>query len=112
MTEAQSLFTPEEAATLLRFSRNTLAAWRSKGQGPAYLKMRGSVRYRKSLQAYLAGASDSLETRLLKFLLGHLFTRHYSAYIDHCLALLLCLSFELPELANARSEIWAGRERL
>lgn len=54
MTEAQTLFTPEEAAALLRFSRNTLAAWRSKGQGPAYLKMRGSVRYlRTDLDAWV-----------------------------------------------------------
>ncbi len=36
---------PEEVAERLRSSTDTLARWRSRGTGPAYIKPRGKVLY-------------------------------------------------------------------
>lgn len=47
MTEAQEFFTAKEAADFLRYSPATLAIWRSHGEGPAYLKIGLSIRYRR-----------------------------------------------------------------
>jgi excisionase family DNA binding protein len=48
------LMTEKEAAAYLKLSANTLPSWRCRGQGPAYIKLGRSVRYRKSaLDQYL-----------------------------------------------------------
>jgi excisionase family DNA binding protein len=49
-------FSEEEAAEYLGCSRRTLQAWRQSGQGPAWIKLNGTmVRYaRNSLDAFIA----------------------------------------------------------
>jgi predicted DNA-binding transcriptional regulator AlpA len=39
---------PAEAAAMLRVTESTLAHWRSRGRGPAYVKAGGLVRYRSA----------------------------------------------------------------
>lgn len=61
---ADDLLTTAEAAKLLRVHPVTLATWRAKGGGPAYVKLgqnlRSPVRYRRSaVVAYL----DSRQTQ-------------------------------------------------
>ncbi|MFC7093511.1 helix-turn-helix domain-containing protein [Jeongeupia naejangsanensis] len=46
---------PAHAALLLRVTETTLATWRSRGGGPAYIKRGGRVLYRLAdLQAFMA----------------------------------------------------------
>lgn len=46
---------PAEVAELLRTTEKTLANWRSRGQGPAYVRVETSVLYRRSaVEGYLA----------------------------------------------------------
>ena len=46
--------TPKEAAERLRSSIPTLARWRSNGDGPVFVKLKGKVLYRLSdIEAYL-----------------------------------------------------------
>jgi excisionase family DNA binding protein len=50
----KDLLTVEEAAKYLTLSINTLNSWRSKKQGPAYIRIGSSVRYsRGDLDKYL-----------------------------------------------------------
>lgn len=42
----ERLLLPSEVADLLRLEHKTLEAWRSKGRGPAYVKLGRDVRYR------------------------------------------------------------------
>jgi predicted site-specific integrase-resolvase len=44
----EELWTPEEAARVLKVSVRTLAWWRQKGTGPPYLKAGRFIRYRPS----------------------------------------------------------------
>jgi len=46
---AEELLLPQEAADYLKkYEENTLAKWRCKNRGPAYIKiMDGNIRYRK-----------------------------------------------------------------
>lgn len=47
-------FTREQAAVFLALQPQTLAAWTSRGEGPPYIKVGRSVRYRKSdIEAWL-----------------------------------------------------------
>lgn len=46
MSKQQAFYTPAEAANFLRFSPTTLAIWRTNAQGPAYMKIGNSIRYR------------------------------------------------------------------
>lgn len=48
------LLQTDAAGAYLDISPSTLAGWRSLGQGPAYIKMHGVVRYRKrDLDAFI-----------------------------------------------------------
>lgn len=48
------LLTPDEAAGLLRVKKQTLAEWRVKGRGPAFVKVGTAVRYDPAdVQAYI-----------------------------------------------------------
>lgn len=48
-------YTTQEAAAYLGLSPRTLAAYRSKGTGPAYMRIEGNVRYLKvDLDSYMA----------------------------------------------------------
>jgi hypothetical protein len=50
------LMTPDEAARLLRVTPATLATWRARHTGPAYVKIGHAVRYRPSdLEAFIGG---------------------------------------------------------
>lgn len=52
--DADGLLTTEEAAERLGITADRMAQWRSRGQGPAYIKHKGFVRYRASdLTAWL-----------------------------------------------------------
>lgn len=56
MSEIREFFTPKEAAEFLRYSAATLAIWRSRGEGPAYVKIGHSVRYlRDDLKLWATG---------------------------------------------------------
>jgi excisionase family DNA binding protein len=49
------LLRPEEVARYLELSIDTLAKWRYRGKGPAYMKMDHAIRYsREALEQYLA----------------------------------------------------------
>ena len=51
------LVVPEDAARELVVTPGTLAAWRSRGRGPAFVKVGSLVRYmRCDLQAFVADA--------------------------------------------------------
>jgi hypothetical protein len=51
--DAQDLLTDAQLAVRWQLSRGTLANQRSQGRGPAYLKLAGRVRYRRSdIEAY------------------------------------------------------------
>ena len=55
--------TPREAATFLGLSIRTLARYRSKGHGPAYYKLGGSVRYTlEDLRQWAVMGSPSQES--------------------------------------------------
>jgi predicted DNA-binding transcriptional regulator AlpA len=47
MLDAAALLNEKEAARLLSMSYRTLQSWRSTGEGPTYLKLGRSIRYRK-----------------------------------------------------------------
>ena len=47
-TGFERLLTPKEAAQFLRLSLSWLAKARMRGDGPPYVKLGGSVRYRES----------------------------------------------------------------
>ena len=52
----EELLSAEETAKLLRLERQTLAAWRSKGLGPQYVKVGRSCYYQRSaISTWLAG---------------------------------------------------------
>jgi excisionase family DNA binding protein len=53
------LLTPDEVAERLRVHRATLAAWRKNGEGPAYTRVGGEIRY--SEEAVLAYVSARWE---------------------------------------------------
>ena len=46
MTAHQKLLTTDQTAEILDVHPATLAAWRSEGRGPRYLKIERNVRYR------------------------------------------------------------------
>jgi excisionase family DNA binding protein len=48
MTDAAALLNEKEAARFLSMSYRTLQSWRSAGEGPPYLKLGRSIRYRRS----------------------------------------------------------------
>lgn len=55
------LLTPSEVATTLRVDTKTLANWRFKGTGPAFLKISGLVRYStEDIQSFLAAARHQM----------------------------------------------------
>lgn len=55
--EPSDLISASEAAALLRVSTRTLMAWRKKGGGPPFYKIRSRVRYRRSdIIAWVDGA--------------------------------------------------------
>lgn len=64
MSEPQQFFTAPEAASLLRYSPATLAIWRSRAEGPVYMKIGSSVRYRRrDLEAWVTmSESERRET--------------------------------------------------
>ena len=48
------LLTPKQASELLNVPQGTLRSWRSRGRGPAYIKVEGQARYSVSdLQDYI-----------------------------------------------------------
>jgi|Deesub1362B_J571_1020462.scaffolds.fasta_scaffold58691_1 predicted site-specific integrase-resolvase len=50
----KELLTEKEAAEFLGIARGTLANYRSAGKGPPYVKIEGTIRYRKAdLEAYI-----------------------------------------------------------
>jgi len=50
----KDLLTVEQAAEYLTLNVNTLNAWRSKGEGPTFIRVGRSVRYKKAdLDDYL-----------------------------------------------------------
>ena len=50
------LMLTSEAGAYLDVRPSTLTTWRSNGQGPAYVKLGGLVRYRRAdLDAFIAG---------------------------------------------------------
>ena len=53
--DSRAMLTEHEAADVLTLNVRTLQAWRVKGGGPVFIKLGGSVRYRKSdLDAFIA----------------------------------------------------------
>ena len=66
MSEPQEFFTATEAAGLLRFSPATLAIWRSRAEGPAYMKIGHSVRYRRQDLEAWATKSDSERRQIVE----------------------------------------------
>jgi hypothetical protein len=51
----EPLLTPEQAASILRQQKNTLAAWRHYGRGPRYYKLGRFVGYKTSdLKDYIS----------------------------------------------------------
>jgi hypothetical protein len=51
----EPLLTPEQAASILRQQKNTLAAWRHYGRGPRYYKLGRFVGYKTSdLRDYIS----------------------------------------------------------
>ncbi|MBZ0252924.1 MAG: helix-turn-helix domain-containing protein [Candidatus Methylomirabilis sp.] len=54
------LLDEREAARLLALAVKTLRRWRWEGQGPAFLKLGGAVRYeRAELERFIAGSRRS-----------------------------------------------------
>lgn len=52
------LLKTEEVAQTLGLKKNTMEIWRSKGQGPAFVRVGRAVRYREEdIEAYLAAGS-------------------------------------------------------
>jgi len=48
------LLTPKQASEILNVPQGTLRSWRSRGRGPAYIKIEGQARYSVSdLQDYI-----------------------------------------------------------
>ena len=57
------LNTENEAAAFLAIKPATLRRWRWAGQGPAFCKLGGAVRYRQQdLEAFLAGSLQTSTT--------------------------------------------------
>ena len=55
----EELLTPEEVAGILKVSPRTLRNWRASGKGPPYLKLEGSVRYRRGdVRAWIRQARE------------------------------------------------------
>lgn len=55
MPEEIDLLTPASAAVHIGVSEATLATWRSRGNGPAYIKRCGKVLYRRvAVDAFIA----------------------------------------------------------
>jgi hypothetical protein len=50
----EKLIKPKQAAAMLELSEQTLANWRCRGVGPAYLKIGRSVRYKEAELAIYA----------------------------------------------------------
>ena len=60
---SHDLLTDTQLAARWQLSRGTLANQRSQGRGPAYLKLAGRVRYRRSdIEAYEQAGFVSLES--------------------------------------------------
>jgi predicted DNA-binding transcriptional regulator AlpA len=58
------LLNNEEAAEILNISANTLNVLRSKGQGPRYIKVSGSIRYYENdIEEYIRNNSIDPATR-------------------------------------------------
>jgi|WetSurMetagenome_2_1015567.scaffolds.fasta_scaffold1245235_1 predicted site-specific integrase-resolvase len=54
------LLTTKEVAEILHLTRVTLSTWRQEGRGPKYLKLEGSIRYRKEdIEDYLSRAENA-----------------------------------------------------
>lgn len=53
------LLTEHEVAALLALSHRTLQRWRWLGQGPAFVKLGGAVRYERSeIERFIAAARE------------------------------------------------------
>jgi excisionase family DNA binding protein len=48
LIDTAALLNEKEAARFLSMSYRTLQSWRSAGEGPSYLKLGRSIRYRRS----------------------------------------------------------------
>ena len=48
LIDLAALLSEKEAARFLSMSYRTLQSWRSAGEGPSYLKLGRSIRYRRS----------------------------------------------------------------
>lgn len=54
LEEAQRWFDTKQAAAYIGMSHQSLSLWRSKGEGPAFSKISGTVRYdRQELDAWM-----------------------------------------------------------
>lgn len=54
--------TRPELANELRVKIQTLAAWACRGEGPAYVKVGRSVRYRRvDIEAWIAGRTQNIQ---------------------------------------------------
>lgn len=55
------LLTPDDVSQLLQINSRTLANWRSRRQGPAYVRIGGCVRYPEAaVQRYVAGGAVTM----------------------------------------------------
>lgn len=62
-----SLMTPAEVAAVLRVSEKTLKNWRSLRYGPPFIKIGGSVRYRRqSIERWLNQIPEARRQRRTK----------------------------------------------
>jgi predicted site-specific integrase-resolvase len=58
----QELLTTRQAGEYLHVSPATLATWRSRGKGPAYIRIGGAIRYHiQDLESYLLVHSSRYE---------------------------------------------------
>lgn len=63
-TSLRFLLTLEEAAEFLNVPANTLRYWRKVGQGPAWVKMEGTIRYnRTDLEDYVRSCTHQPAVR-------------------------------------------------
>jgi predicted DNA-binding transcriptional regulator AlpA len=60
VAESDALLVEIEAADLLKLSARTLQAWRTNGQGPAFVRAGRAIRYRRSdIAAWVAANTVS-----------------------------------------------------
>jgi len=63
-TKTDPLRTPGELAAIANVARNTVYAWRHRGQGPRGFRVGGSLRYRQSeIDRWLRESGDTAAAR-------------------------------------------------